>query len=821
MDASITYSFESYRLVPAQRLLLSGGFPVKLGGRAYDMLVALVERRDRTVPKQELVDLVWPRLVVEQNNLQVQIGTLRKLLGHGAIATVPGRGYRFTMAVKVSGTVADRAASVSDDTGLATVANTNLPPWSPPLLGRDAALSALLEDLDQHAWVTVAGTAGVGKTRLAQAAARALLQKMPAGVWWVDLAPLTEPEAVAHAVALAMNLPLKGAVDPVEAIARALDAAPSLLVLDNSEHLLEGVSRFLTRLRPATQELHLLITSQEIVHGPDEHVFRLDPLSLPEDDSLDSALDSGSAALFAARAQACDRQFTLGEGNCATVADICRRLDGIPLAIELAAARIPLLGVEGLRARLDKRFEVLTSPDRTSQRRHRTLRDALEWSHQLLSTPERTVFRRLGVFAGSFTLEAAQAVAEDELGLDRWEVLENLGTLVDKSLVVAEGQPIPRYRLLESMRLFALERLMEHAEVEAARSAHRDHFLFVVEAAQEAILAGRPEGLALLDLERENLFLALAWRRGDDDGLKGLRLARAMHRYWTSRGLVTSGLQSLRAALNHPGIRGASQPRLRAELAAALFSALAGETDEAVAHAIRATGYARELHDEDGLGTALARLGMMLLRRGDLVDADRCAQEALAIARKSSRPESLCMPLELVSSIEAGRGNLLQAREAEEEILAVTRTTHDLRNLLIAHLNLASTNLRLADQAGAREHVLQALQLLSTVDSEFHGAYILRVSASLAALGQRHEEAVQLHAAYETQGLRIGVGESMQTDELERLTRARDALPDTRRMLADQSARQWNYDEALRFAASAIQAIGPPASEDRRTPTHA
>lgn len=815
MDDSTGYVFGSYRLVPAQRLLLSGGYPVKLGGRAFDMLLALVERRDRTVSQLELVELVWPRLVVEPNNLQVQIGTLRKLLGHGAIATVPGRGYRFTMAVASAGIHAAGDAGDNDTPESPASRSSNLPPWIAPLLGRDQALAALLGELDRRAWVTVVGPAGIGKTRLAQSAAKALLPKMPAGVWWVDLAPLTEPASVAHAVALAMRLPMEGRVDPVDVIARELDAASSLLVLDNCEHLLEGVSSFLARLRPATTDLHVLVTSQEVVHGPDEHVFRLDPLSLPGDDSLSAALASGAATLFAARAQAGDRQFALSDANCAAVADICRRLDGIPLAIELAAARVPLLGVDGLRARLDKRFEVLTSADRNAQRRHRTLRDALDWSHQLLTAPERAVFRRLGVFAGSFTLEAAQAVAEDEHGLDRWDVLEHLGTLVDKSLVVAEGQPMPRYRLLESMRLFALERLMEHAETDAARSAHRDHFLFVVEAAQDAVSSGRPEGLALLDMERENLFLAVAWQRADDDGRKSLRLASAMHRYWMSRGLVTCGLQSLRSALSHPNVRGASKARFRAEMSAVVFSAFAGEKDEAVAHALRAIGYARELQDQDSLGAALARLGMMLLRRGDLADADRCSQEALAIARKVGNPYPLCQALELVSSVHAKRGDFELAREAEEEFLSTIRQTSDLRNLLVAHLNLASTNLQLGDTATSREHLLQALELLATVDSEFHGLYVLRVSASLAAVGQRHEEAIQLYAAYETQGQRIGVGESMQTEELDRLSKARQALPDTRCQRADQSARAWMYDEALAFATRAIQAMGPPADQAR------
>ena len=264
-----------------------------------------------------------------------------------------------------------------------------------------------------------------------------------------------------------------------------------LVLLDNAEHLLDGVAAFVTSVAAGSRTRRaFLVTSQEPLRVDDEHVFRPEPLSLPTGDDPERIAASGAVALFVARAQAADRRFELCAENQTVVADICRRLDGIPLAIELAAARVPLLGIDGLRDKLDQRFHVLTKGRRASLRRHQTLRAALEWSHHLLAPAEQVVLRRLSVFAGGFTLEAAQQVAEDEQGIDRWDVLEHLGALVEKSLVVAEGDVIPRYRMLETTRLFALERLIESGESEHARRRHRDHYLALAEDCERSALFG-------------------------------------------------------------------------------------------------------------------------------------------------------------------------------------------------------------------------------------------------------------------------------------------------------------------------------------------
>lgn len=843
------YLFPPYRLVPAQRLLSMGGTPVKLGGRAFDMLVALVERRDRTVSKDELMDLVWPRLVVEENNLQVQVVALRKLLGHAAIATVPGRGYRFTLPVAVEGDGAPSASpsvppgaapgaaqahagAHTTPSAAAPATPTNLPHWLAPLLGREQTLATLLDLMDRHAWVTVVGPAGIGKTRLALAAAKARCAALPGGVWWVDLTSVADPALVPHALALAMGVRNEGPADLVATLAAALPAQPTLVVLDNAEHLLDGVAALLARLRPLAGALRIVLTSQEVLHAADEQVFRVEPLSLPAAGTPDAAEASGAVALFVARAQAVDRHFVLTAQNREAVADICRRLDGIPLAIELAAARVPLLGVEGLRARLDQRFELLTAGDRTALRRHRTLRQALAWSHQLLSAGEQAVFRRLGVFAGGFTLAAAQAVAAGdgehgdhgeqgeqgeqgergervEHGIDRWDVLEHLGRLVDKSLVVADGDPLPRYRLLETMRLFALERLIEHGEADAVRSAHRAHFVEVAEAAREAMNAGRAaptSGLPVLDLERDNLLLAQAWTRGEEGAVQGLRLAEALVPYWSARGMLLHGLRHLESTLSHPG--GVSpEPsalRCRVEVLAANLGSLLGRIEEARRHGSAALKMARRLGDDGCMSFALAALANLHERSGELAAARRCAEQALELARRTADPLAQRRVLIVLSAVHdrAGRHDL--ALEMDMQCLAHSRAGGHVRFEAEDHLNLAWMHCRQERPEGARRHLGEVLALLPQMDSQFYGVAVLRTAAAWAAYTRRHEPALQLHAAHAAQSRRIGLDDPIEPWEAARLQQAAAAVDATTREGAERLGRHWTYGEALAVAAGLL-----------------
>ena len=426
--------FGSARLDVEQRQLLIDGRPAKLGARAFDVLLALVERRDRAVSKNELFELVWPDVVVEENNLQVHISALRKLLGPQTIATIPGRGYRFMAELDASAQDSTAFANPPPVTSAASATPTNLSPQHELLYGRDDDARAVGELLRTHTQVSIVGASGIGKTRLALAVANAQHERFPDGVWWVELAALSDGALVAGAIARALGVRVGDDRPVLETVIALLRKHTALLVLDNCEHLLDAAAECARALLRSVPALRILVTSQEALHTAEEQVYRLG--SLPVAGTSDAP--AAAVELFVARARAADPRLQLTAANVAAITEICRRLDGMPLAIELAAARARLLGLEGLRARLDERFHILTGGTRAVLRRHQTLRAAIEWSYGLLTPDEQTVFRRLGAFVGGFTLELAQDVAADEQ-IDRWAVLDLLGHLVDKSLVIADG----------------------------------------------------------------------------------------------------------------------------------------------------------------------------------------------------------------------------------------------------------------------------------------------------------------------------------------------------------------------------------------------
>ena len=546
--------FGQFVLQSAARRLLVKGQPAKLGARAFDVLLALVERRDRVVGKNELLDLVWPNLVVEENNLQVHISALRKLLGHDAVATIPGRGYRFTQAL-ASGPPADMAAETKDHVssehaGRSLDRETNLPDNRTLLFGRAVDIDSVRSLLEQHRLVSLIGAGGIGKTVLALEVARRFVGEFADGIWLVELAALTSADLVPASIAAAFNVQLPSAMTAQAGLIEALRHRRVLLVLDNCEHLIDSVVETTAALLAACPGVRILATSQEILRLPEEQAYRLGPLATPAaGDTGDPTLYS-AVELFAHRVKLVDRSFAVTASNAPGVVEICKRLDGIPMAIEMAAARVPLLGVEGVRSRLDERFRLLSAGNRIALRRHQTLRAALEWSHSHLSAAERVVFRRIGIFAGGFPLHAlAEVVAEGEL--DEWEVIERLGSLVDKSLIVAEGSPTPRYRLLETIRAYALEQLAQAGETvelerrHAAWIARLCEDLAQVTPTQRAIHWGSWYGP---ELDNVRAAIDHAFAEGGDVHL-GIKLTGCAAALFTGRNVWTEGIARQDVAL--------------------------------------------------------------------------------------------------------------------------------------------------------------------------------------------------------------------------------------------------------------------------------
>ncbi len=614
---------------PAERLLFVEGVPAKLGARAFDVLMALFERRERVVPKNELLEIVWPDLVVEENNLQVHISALRKLLGAQAIATVPGRGYRFT--AEVHG--ASAAPMPAPTAASANPTRTNLDYSKSALYGRNDEVSTLSAMVKAHPLTTIVGAGGIGKTRLACATASGVIAHFEHGAWLVELAPVSDPALVSSAVAQALGLSLPGKASAQEEVVRALRGKVLLIILDNCEHVLGAASDLVQAIRASASQVHLLVTSQELLKVEGEYLYRLTPLPVPETDALEAAPTFGAVALFVERVRALRPSFTLTGQNVADVIEICRRLDGLPLAIELAAARVPLVGVAGVRERLNERFRVLTGGSRDAPRRHQTLRETLDWSHGMLTPDECTVLRRCGVFVGGFGLDLAQHVLTDEQ-MDAWSVLDHLGTLVDKSLVVADLNEPPRYRLLESMRAYALDKLTDAGDLEVSETQkrHAQGLLALFETTPAQFKnETRDQRLARYLPDIDNLREALDWLEASDERALHVALAGASAWIWVSAGQRAEGLP-------------------RCDRASARIDATTPPAQEARMHLMRSQ--------------VRVQSGVHEFNVADLDSIER----AVALYRSLNDRLRMCHALSIYSVILAIQGNVTACERATKEV---------------------------------------------------------------------------------------------------------------------------------------------------------
>jgi len=717
--------FGAAQLDVAQRRLLIDGQPAKLGARAFDVLLALLERRDRTVNKNELFDLVWPGVVVEENNLQVHISTLRKVLGPQTIATIPGRGYRFTGDLTATTTAAPVAPPPS------TVAATMHLTAQQPLYGRDGDMHAVGELLRRHTHVSIVGAGGMGKTRLALAVAAAQREQFPDGIWWIELAALSDGGLVTGAIAQALGV--RGGNDrPVlETVIALLLNQTALLVLDNCEHLLDAAAECVNTLLLNAPALRILVTSQAALRTATEHVY---PLSGLPSNGVPNAT-APAVELFVARARASAPHLQLNAAILDTVAEICRGLDGMPLAIELAAARVQLLGIEGVRARLDERFLVLTGGTRGVIRRHQTLRAALEWSHGLLAPAEQTVFRRLGVFVGGFTLDLAQDVASDER-TDRWAVLDLLGQLVDKSLVVADGDAVPRYRLLETMRAFALEKLAGASETPGLMRRHAEALLNFLSQV-ELDLNWNVDQTIRCKAERDNLRAALGWGESKaGDRPLACALMGNSSRIWISHELMNEGIErALRLMPLPENLTPEIEARFNLTLGTLGFSGTRRECFDA---SVRAADMCRSLGNTPLLVEALIAVAQSGARLGE---GQQCAA-AIAEAKTLIGPDTPGRQAATLARAEAlnhmSLGQYGQAVESALRQVAIYRDSGDEFGAQRALIIVAMMEGALNRFDSAIERLHAALDVLRRTDSPYGIGEGLQVFAgTLAMRGDR------------------------------------------------------------------------------------
>jgi non-specific serine/threonine protein kinase len=584
------------------------------------------------------------------------------------------------------------------------------------LIGRERELRDISRQLAAHRVVTLTGTGGVGKTRLALTAGAQLRGLGPDGVWFVELASVADGALVAQAVVSALGLPEEASRSPREILATALAWRKALLILDNCEHLVGACAELVETLLRACPQLRVLATSRERLNIAGESTFQVPPLALPEEHERapERLATSEAVRLFVERARLVMPDFALTPESAPAVAEVCRRLDGLPLAIELAAARVRLLRVEQIVARLNDRFRLLTGGSRTTLPRQQTLRAALDWSHELLSRPEQTLLRRLSVFAGGFTLEAVEGVcADEEVGAS--QALDLLAQLVDKSMVIVEtdsAAPVARYRLLETIQEYCHEQASAAGEVASLRSRHRTWFLALAEEAQRRSQgAEQAAWLDRLETEYDNLQAALSWRDQDSAGhVFRLRLGAALWRFWELRGLVREGRDWLEGILADTG-QDAPAARARALNGAGNLARNLGDYERAAEQHAEALRLRREIRDTRGVATSLNNLGAVAHDRGRFASAEACFSEAMPAWREAGDQEGLALCLNNLGRARRFQGDYERAAVLGQESLSLFRAIDHAWGIARALNSLANTAHYLGDVAGARPLYDESLRL--------------------------------------------------------------------------------------------------------------
>lgn len=520
-----------------------------VGSRAFDILELLANANGELVSKDEIMRAVWPTTVVEENNVQVHVSALRKAFGAESelIKTDAGRGYRL---LQTRGPNNNRNAGTAppetEASGQSVPTSSMREPMQPSvdrniaeLVGRDQQLKELKAALRRSTTVTLTGTGGIGKTRLALEAARRSSTDFPDGVVVVSLASVTDEHFALEAVAVALGAKITGCQLTMNTIIKTLHGKRQLIVLDNCEHIVDAAAHIALELRGASQVV--LATTRELLRIPEEIVYRVPSLDVPADDARGEEVGMAAAVrLFLARVRAAEPAFYADENRMALIGALCRTLDGIPLAIELAAARAATLGVEALNYHLGDSLRILTGGYRTATPRHQTLRATLDWSYRLLTDSERVLFRRLGSFVGGFTLDAVRFLAEKE-GWCNADSCEAFRGLISKSMISADSYgPQRRYRLLETTRRYALQRLDDEGERISAATAHADYLLTLLNDAQTHWTEQTDKSLmAVFSIELDNVRAALEWSLSPSgDASIGVSLASAAVPFFFELSLV-------------------------------------------------------------------------------------------------------------------------------------------------------------------------------------------------------------------------------------------------------------------------------------------
>lgn len=702
---SSIFEIGRFTLDAGSGVLVRDGNATALGRRAVAVLGALVEHANQYVPKAHLLEAAWPDTVVEEGNLPVQIAAIRRVLaadgGEDWIETLPRRGYRFVGPVKILTNGWPTTSSI---------ARSNLPMALTSFIGRERELVEIKRLLPIKHLVTIQGAGGIGKTRLALQVAAEVIDAYRDGVWMTELGSLRDAALVSTTVAQVLGLPEKSSASSIETLCAFLTSRQLLLVLDNCEHLVDACAGFVESVLRMSKDVTIIATSREPLRLPGEQSYLLQPLSLPKLTSHATIRNSEAVQFFVERVQQHLPGFDLTADRAGIVGEICIHLDGIPLALELAAARTRSLSVEQVNTRLAHRFRLLTGGSRTALPRQQTLRATLDWSYDLLAEDERVVLRRLSVFPGTFTVEAASAVASGER-IDEHAVVDLVSQLVSRSLVMADTSVAgTRYRLLETVRAYALEKLAETGEDDGCSRRHARFFRDMFERESEDWQRmPDPVWRATYQSELANVRAALDWALGSGgETAIAIDLAGASGPLWTTLGLFIEGVQRLEAAMARIA---SDTPRLTE---ARLWLWLGKLLDETPARARPALERAVELYrkssDSVGLGLSLMRLGRVLAHMGSFEQSEAMLTESRPLLEQAG-PNALSLCHFNSGFLKNLTGDPVAARVHYERALELDRQQRNELGVLANLGNLANAKWGIGDLDSAAES-LRELTLL-------------------------------------------------------------------------------------------------------------
>lgn len=652
----------------------------------------------------------------------------------------------------------------------------NLPTPVSTFIGREREITEVKQLILENRLVTLTGAGGSGKTRLALKVAHDLLEQFNNKVWFIEFASLTDPSLVPQKISSTLNIHDQSSRSLLDSLVNHLSMHLSLLILDNCEHLVDAFAEISEFLLQKCAGLKILTTSREVLGITGEVDWIVPPLSLPKQQPWkdpSSALNaikqyekSESVQLFIARATAKSPEFELTTNNCAWVAEICRRLDGMPLAIEMAAAQVRSLSVQEIAQRLDNRFQLLTGGSRTAPLRQQTLLSTLEWSYELLSRKEQRVFQRISVFAGGATLKAAEMVCMGE-GVETVEVLELLSHLLDKNLITVDkpewGET--RYHMLESIREYALEKLADSNEWKIIRNRHLDFFLLFAEEA-ESKLKG-PDELVWyprLEVEHNNLRTALRWALESQNAEAGLRLAGSLSLFWWIYGHLREGIDWLEKVLENP--QGASS----ASYAKALrfLGGLLSSSEEQDSHKIsklfeKSLEIYRELDDRSGIAWILNQIGINSMLQGKYKKAKQLYEESLSLRIEIGDPWSIAQTLQNFAPILLRQNDYTGAREFSESTITWFQKAGYQRGIVRTSMDLAEIARMEGDSARANEILTKALPQLMELGDPLTFAYALESLAALSVEQSELNRAALLFGT--TEALREAIGIPRQDSE--------------------------------------------------------